>query len=552
MKKAILKILTKLSIGLMASGVMVLADGVFVSAAPSSSSSGISTSTTSFADTAPASTTIATSTFKNSTSTTRVTTSSVTLAPAVSSTVQTAAPTSSNVSADQGIVTFSFDDGWGSQFTNAFPVLNAANLHATFYIISEEASEASLKPTSEMSVSQLLTLQAAGNEIGAHTRTHPHLTSLSIASATEEIVGSRTDLMNMGLSPVDTFAYPYGEFNSSIEQIVKNSGFIAACAVLSGFDKKTTDSFALVRETIVNSTPLSAIESLITTAMKNKEWLILSFHHIGLERNPVSSDIYSTTPANFQSLINFVKANHVQVLTVRDAFLRVSGGVASSTTAASPPLLTVSSTISVFASSTPPVATATISTVLDSSESVQTISNVVAVSAGSGGGGGGGGGGFFMQSYAPASAGYSLPVPLSLPIAAAPTSIQEQTSSNPALLNADSSIQLLDSLLAQLKDLEKKLVIIQVSEGGCPAPLTRDLSIGMSDSEIFALQKTLNESTITRVAYSGPGSPGRETFYFGKRTLDAVMTFETIFATDENGVVGPITRTKLNSLCGSV
>lgn len=41
-----------------------------------------------------------------------------------------------------GLVSLSFDDGWGSHYDNAFPLLNAAGIKGTFYVISNEMKNA--------------------------------------------------------------------------------------------------------------------------------------------------------------------------------------------------------------------------------------------------------------------------------------------------------------------------------------------------------------------------------------------------------------------------
>lgn len=77
-----------------------------------------------------------------------------------------------------GIVSINFDDGWKSAFTTGFPILEAAQMPATFYIISTYFG----KPA-YISVPDMLALQSAGEEIGDHTETHPNLTKLSRADA---------------------------------------------------------------------------------------------------------------------------------------------------------------------------------------------------------------------------------------------------------------------------------------------------------------------------------------------------------------------------------
>ncbi len=85
--------------------------------------------------------------------------------------------------------------------------------------------------------------------------------------------------------------------------------------------------------------------------------------------------------------------------------------------------------------------------------------------------------------------------------------------------------------------------------------ITKNLSLGMKDTEIISLQKILNQTPETRIAQAGPGSPGNETDYFGNLTLRAVARFQELNREEilvpsnlsaGNGFVGPATRKVLN------
>ncbi|MDE2040885.1 MAG: peptidoglycan-binding protein [Patescibacteria group bacterium] len=80
---------------------------------------------------------------------------------------------------------------------------------------------------------------------------------------------------------------------------------------------------------------------------------------------------------------------------------------------------------------------------------------------------------------------------------------------------------------------------------------TRTLKLGMSGDDVMQLQKLLNSDPETQVSLSGPGSPGRETNYFGTNTAAAVSRLQEKYAaqiltpeglTQGTGIFGPLTR----------
>lgn len=75
----------------------------------------------------------------------------------------------------------------------------------------------------------------------------------------------------------------------------------------------------------------------------------------------------------------------------------------------------------------------------------------------------------------------------------------------------------------------------------------KNLYFPMTDSDVKLLQQVLNRDPDTRVAMTGPGSPGQETNVFGPLTLSAVAKYQRKYnISPAVGYCGPITRAKLN------
>jgi peptidoglycan/xylan/chitin deacetylase (PgdA/CDA1 family) len=160
---------------------------------------------------------------------------------------------------------------------------------------------------------QMLAFQAAGNEIGDHTKTHPSLIALSVASATDEIVGAKNDLLALGVNQVNTIAYPYGDHNATIDGIAKSAGLIAGRGVENGYNDKATDKFSLFTQSMTSSTPFTVVKSWIDTAVQQKVWLIIVFHQID-----TLGETYSTTPTILQQISDYLKTNNILTARMED------------------------------------------------------------------------------------------------------------------------------------------------------------------------------------------------------------------------------------------
>ena len=146
-------------------------------------------------------------------------------------------------------VVLTFDDGFVDFYTNALPVLEQFDCRATLYI-----------PTAYVGMSsRWMDLIGEGNrpildwdalrqlpssiECGAHSHTHPQLDILSLTAVQEEIFLSQHLLESHLQRPILSFCYPHGFSNFSVRRLVKDAGFIAACAGLM----PTDDIYALPR-----------------------------------------------------------------------------------------------------------------------------------------------------------------------------------------------------------------------------------------------------------------------------------------------------------------
>jgi len=159
-----------------------------------------------------------------------------------------------------------FDDGYLDNFVRAAPVLERLQLPATFFVVSRWIGT-SIVPFWDrdrgvqypwMTWDHLRDLRRRGFDIGAHTRTHVDLGTVSGRLAEQEIAGAREDLEQALAAPVRAFAYPFGGREHLTEEnraIVKASGFDCCCSGFGGTVTRGSDPFQLPRVPITTWHP---------------------------------------------------------------------------------------------------------------------------------------------------------------------------------------------------------------------------------------------------------------------------------------------------------
>jgi peptidoglycan/xylan/chitin deacetylase (PgdA/CDA1 family) len=104
-----------------------------------------------------------------------------------------------------------------------------------------------------MTASELVQLaQSKFIDVGSHTSTHPLLSTLSKGEQYSEIFDSCKKIETILNKPVNTFAYPYGDFNDEVFQTVKKAGLRTALTVVPKVVKPGDNLFQLGRFGVPN------------------------------------------------------------------------------------------------------------------------------------------------------------------------------------------------------------------------------------------------------------------------------------------------------------
>jgi peptidoglycan/xylan/chitin deacetylase (PgdA/CDA1 family) len=175
-------------------------------------------------------------------------------------------------------IAITFDDGFADNFHYGLPHLLKYGFIATWFVVS--ASIGGISQWRDNDVPQRIMLDrkqleemtAAGMEIGAHTKSHVHLTELNQARLHDEVYGSRQDLEDMLGRPVTSFAYPYGSLNESVIEAVRRAGYRIACTTQTGWLGSEPDPLKVRRLEILSGDNLSAFARKIAFADNNVSW----------------------------------------------------------------------------------------------------------------------------------------------------------------------------------------------------------------------------------------------------------------------------------------
>ncbi len=179
-----------------------------------------------------------------------------------------------------GSVAITFDDGFRNLAEHAFPLLDRLRMPATVFVVSRYAgsrNEWPSQPSHGVPRLPLLDWKELGNmpsgvTAGAHTATHPHLTSLPARSSAAEIRESAEEIMaRTGRWPA-ALAYPYGSLSRSLASIASRYFDLAVGTELA-FVSRSSDPFALPRLDMFYLRNTASLAGLFSVGSRAYMWL---------------------------------------------------------------------------------------------------------------------------------------------------------------------------------------------------------------------------------------------------------------------------------------
>lgn len=213
----------------------------------------------------------------------------------------------------RGLVSITWDDGVESQYTQAFPLHKKYQLPGSFFLIS-----GSLDQKNFMTTDQAQEIQKAGNELGSHTATHPHLATLGADDITRELEQSQTDLRAKFKTSFEDFVTPYGEYNDQVTSAIKTY-YRSNRSVENWYNAKNNfDIYNIAVQNVYTTTTPSQVESWVKKAKTDKTWLVLVYHQVD---NP--DDQYSVSRGDLEAEFRYLKESTLPVVTIDQALKEI-------------------------------------------------------------------------------------------------------------------------------------------------------------------------------------------------------------------------------------
>lgn len=144
---------------------------------------------------------------------------------------------------DAKVAVITIDDAYKSFYANGWPLLKKYGFPATLYVNTETVGA-----TDFMDWNQIREVNQVGIEIGNHSQAHPYfLNDFDRQYFLEDLLLSHKSFEKSMNKIPKTYAYPYGEWNLQMANLLDSMGYSSATAQNSGVIYKNTPQFSLPR-----------------------------------------------------------------------------------------------------------------------------------------------------------------------------------------------------------------------------------------------------------------------------------------------------------------
>jgi len=217
------------------------------------------------------------------------------------------------------MVSFTFDDVPKSAASVGAAILEAHDVHGTFYVIGSQVGTSS--PLWDMVDGEdVVALHRRGHEIACHTFSHKRACDLDAETLNAEIERNQQYLRSLDSSiRIENFAYPFG-YGSFVRKRQLKTAFKSCRSIVPGVNSGTVDlQFLRAMPLIDRRIDREGIERALDEARTNNGWLIFYTHDVADGPSP-----YGCSPALLNEALEAALRRKIPVLNMAEA-LRCAG-----------------------------------------------------------------------------------------------------------------------------------------------------------------------------------------------------------------------------------
>lgn len=215
----------------------------------------------------------------------------------------------------QPLVSYAFDDGWESIYTNGVRLLDKHKYKATFYL-----APSSIDTPGFMTSNQVSSLLDGDHELASHGYEHIDFRTLDEQSVDFQLKHARDYFMQVHKMKAVNFATPYGNNDPEVDNYVRKY-YTSHRSAASGINtRQNFDPYHLTIFYVTKDTPLAKFREVLAETKASNGWLILVYHQVESD----ADNNHSTTLTDFQQQLDTVKKSGIAVKTVAAALEEVT------------------------------------------------------------------------------------------------------------------------------------------------------------------------------------------------------------------------------------
>lgn len=211
------------------------------------------------------------------------------------------------------IVVLTFDDSVASHATYVAPLLKRYGFGATFFIT--EGFEFATDKEHYMTWEQIKELDAAGFEIGNHTRHHTGVKKQKPEELTADIEYIEQQCLQHGIPRPTSFCYPGYQTSEEAVKILRERGYrYARAGGAQAFDPAKDEPLTLPQA--FDGKPESTVEQFAAAVAQagNGKVAVMTFHGVPDIRHPW----VNTDPEKFVQYLERLKSSGCRVIALRN------------------------------------------------------------------------------------------------------------------------------------------------------------------------------------------------------------------------------------------